>query len=56
MVKNMKALFHLHKWKITFEAGVKKVRVCQKCGKIESTCYDMAYGETYWAPGNMWGK
>lgn len=47
-------MFHIHKWKTVFDDGPKKVRVCEKCGKVTSTQYDMATGETYWVNGNLW--
>jgi hypothetical protein len=40
-----------HQWVVTHKDGPAEQRGCSRCGRIESTTYDMAYGGTYWVPG-----
>ena len=43
-----------HKYQIVYRDGPRIVRECKKCGRVESTMYDMLYGETYWVQGDWW--
>ncbi len=54
MFKKLLCFLHLHKW-LTFYSNVPRVvQQCQCCGQRRSTMYDMAYGCTYWVPGDQW--
>lgn len=43
-----------HKYELMYSHLPKQVRYCMRCLKVFSTCYDMAYGNTYWVEGNLW--
>jgi len=43
-----------HKWVTIFEERPRIVQQCSRCQALRSTMYDMAYGCTYWVPGDHW--
>jgi len=58
-MKNKKPLLcylGYHIWEITYIKGPKRERTCKICNKIQSTMYDMSYGETYWTNGRIWSN
>lgn len=44
----------LHKWFVFYNNVPRVVQECKWCGRCRSTMYDMAYGGTYWVPGDEW--
>lgn len=46
----------MHDWQSIYEDGPRLVERCARCAVERSTMYDMAYGNTYWVRGNLWGK
>lgn len=56
MFKKLLCFLNLHKWFTFYIHMPRIVQRCQRCGQRRSTMYDMAYGGTYWVPGDEWSK
>ena len=48
----------LHKWLVAYSDPPRVVEKCGRagCRAARSTTYDMAYGHTYWVPGDFWSQ